>query len=209
MYANIVKPFLDVLSATIGLVFFSPILLLITIVLFFMNKGKPFFFQIRPGIHGRLFKIVKFKTMTDRKDSEGNLLPDSERLVSLGKYIRKTSLDELPQLFNVIKGDMSIIGPRPLLPEYLSLYNALQARRHEVRPGIIGWAQVNGRNAISWKEKLEMDVWYVDNISFKLDVKILFSSVIKVLKQEGINSENASTMERFKGNPDKLVINEE
>ena len=166
----------------------------------FTNNGKPFFFQARPGLYGKIFKVIKFKTMNDRKDKSGNLLPDDKRLTGIGAFIRKTSLDEIPQLLNVIKGDMSLIGPRPLLTEYLPLYDKVQIRRHEVKPGITGWAQVNGRNAISWEKKFEYDVWYVDHLSFLLDVKILFLTLQKVFKSEGISSATAATMERFTGN---------
>lgn len=159
-----------------------------------------FFFQQRPGKDSKLFKIVKFKTMTDERDSEGNLLPDEERLTKIGRFIRSTSIDELPQLINVLKGDMSLIGPRPLLPQYLPLYSEKQARRHEVRPGITGWAQVNGRNAISWQKKFEYDVWYVDHVSLGLDIKILFLTMKKVFVREGIASQTSSTMELFTGN---------
>ena len=177
----------------------SPIFLIVLIVLSTVNKGKPFFFQNRPGKFGEIFKIIKFKTMTDAKDAEGNLLPDKDRLTGFGKFVRKTSLDEIPQLLNVIKGDMSFVGPRPLLPQYLPIYNEEQTRRHEVKPGITGWAQVNGRNAISWTRKFELDVWYVDHISFILDIKILFMTIQKVLVSEGINTKNMATTEPFNG----------
>ncbi|RQP14509.1 MAG: sugar transferase, partial [Chryseobacterium sp.] len=173
MYRNVFKRLIDLSAAFIGLLLLSPLLLLVTPALFLANQGKPFFFQTRPGKNGRLFKIVKFKTMNDKKDADGNLLPDAERLTAAGRFVRKTSIDEIPQLINVLKGDMSLIGPRPLLPQYLPLYLPEQARRHEVRPGITGWAQVNGRNAIGWQTKFELDVWYVDNISFLLDVRII------------------------------------
>jgi lipopolysaccharide/colanic/teichoic acid biosynthesis glycosyltransferase len=163
------------------------------------NKGNAFFFQTRPGKNEKLFKVIKFKTMNDRKDKAGNLLPDEKRLTVAGKIIRKTSLDEIPQLINIIKGDMSLIGPRPLLVDYLPLYNEIQKRRHEVKPGITGWAQVNGRNAISWEQKFAYDIWYVDNISFLLDVKIFFMTIRKVFTLEGINSTTAATMEKFTG----------
>lgn len=185
--------------ALIGLILASPVFLLVTIGLFFANQGKPFFFQRRPGKGGRIFSIVKFKTMNDRRGTDGELLPDAERLTPIGAFVRKTSLDEIPQLINVLKGDMSLIGPRPLLEEYLPLYNARQARRHEVRPGITGWAQVNGRNSVDWPTKFELDVWYVENLSFLLDLKILWMTVAKVLKSEGINSATAATMEKFRG----------
>ncbi|GAA4311540.1 sugar transferase [Compostibacter hankyongensis] len=169
-------------------------------ILFFSLKGSPFFTQFRPGIEGKIFKLIKFKTMNDRKDAQGELLPDIDRLTPIGKFIRKTSLDEIPQLLNVIKGDMSIVGPRPLLVEYLPLYNNFQKRRHEVRPGITGLAQINGRNAITWKEKFEYDVWYVDHISLALDAKILIATFSKVFKSEGISQKGHATMSKFTGN---------
>jgi undecaprenyl phosphate N,N'-diacetylbacillosamine 1-phosphate transferase len=200
MYKLIIKPFFDCLSAAIGLVLLSPLFILVTVFLAFTNDGKPFFFQLRPGKNGKIFKIVKFKTMNDKKDANGKLLPDAERLTKIGAFVRRTSLDEIPQLINVVKGDMSIIGPRPLLTHYLHLYNDFQNRRHEVKPGITGWAQVNGRNAISWDQKFTYDVWYVDNISFTLDVKILLKTIIKVIKSDGINAADAATIEPFDGN---------
>ena len=186
--------------ALVGFLFLSPVFVLVTIGLFFANDGKPFFFQLRPGKNGKIFKIIKFKTMTDKKDENGNLLPDADRLTKIGSFVRKTSLDEIPQLLNVIKGDMSLVGPRPLLPQYLELYNDFQRRRNEVKPGITGWAQVNGRNSISWEKKFEYDVWYVDNVSFLLDIKILIMTVLKVVKSEGINEQGQATSEEFKGN---------
>ena len=200
MYRCFFKRFIDFFAALCGLLLLSPILLVVTIWLYFVNDGKPFFFQQRPGKDGKIFKIVKFKTMNDKKDDAGNLLPDAERITPVGAFVRKTSLDEITQLFNVLKGDMSLIGPRPLLVQYLLLYNAHQARRHEVRPGITGWAQVNGRNAISWQQKFDYDVWYVDNVSFGLDVKIFFLTLKKVFVREGISAEGQATMEPFKGN---------
>jgi len=200
MYRKYFKLVLDISLSFIGLVIVSPIILIFTILLLFANKGKPFFFQRRPGKDERIFSIVKFKTMNDRKDIYGNLLSDSERLTKVGSFIRKTSIDELPQLFNVVSGDMSLIGPRPLLVDYLPLYNNKQSKRHAVRPGITGWAQVNGRNAISWEDKFDLDVWYVNNISFMFDIKILFMTIKKVFVREGINSEGSATMEAFKGN---------
>jgi len=191
---------LDFLSALIGLVLLSPIFILVTLFLTFANNGKPFFFQLRPGKDSKIFKIIKFKTMNDKKDADGKLLSDAERLTPIGSFVRRTSLDEIPQLLNVVKGDMSLIGPRPLLTTYMHLYSEFQNRRHEVKPGITGWAQVNGRNGISWDKKFELDVWYVDHISFILDVKILFKTIQKVLKSEGINSEDAATIEPFNGN---------
>jgi undecaprenyl phosphate N,N'-diacetylbacillosamine 1-phosphate transferase len=199
MYSSVIKPFFDFISAFMGLVLLSPIFLLVTIFLYLVNDGKPFFFQLRPGKNGKIFKIVKFKTMNDKKDKGGNLLSDAERLTKIGSFVRRTSLDEIPQLLNVVKGDMSIIGPRPLLTNYMHLYNTFQNRRHEVKPGITGWAQVNGRNAISWDKKFEYDVWYVDHISIILDLKILFKTIKKVVVGEGINAENAATIEPFEG----------
>lgn len=199
MYKELFKPFFDIISALIGLILLFPIFLVVTVFLFFANDGKPFFFQLRPGKNGKIFKIIKFKTMNDRKDANGNLLPDGDRLTKIGSFVRKTSLDEIPQLLNVVLGDMSIVGPRPLLTTYMHLYNDFQNRRHEVKPGITGWAQVNGRNAISWDKKFELDVWYVDNISFLLDVKILLKTIQKVLKSDGINATDAATTEPFQG----------
>lgn len=199
MYKRIIKPVLDFIVALAGLLILSPLLILFTLLLFIVNKGKPFFFQDRPGKHGVNFKIIKFRTMTDARDKKGNLLPDSSRLTFIGKIVRKTSIDEIPQLINVVKGEMSIIGPRPLLPQYLKLYSRRQSKRHDVRPGITGWAQVNGRNAISWTQKLEYDVWYVENLSFGLDLKILFRTIKKVLISEGINTQNMATTEPFNG----------
>ena len=199
MYRSVIKPFFDITSSLIGLVLLLPVFIIITILLYFANDRKPFFFQLRPGKNGVVFKIIKFKTMNDKKDKNGNLLPDAARLTKVGKFVRKTSLDEIPQLINVIKGDMSLVGPRPLLTHYLHLYNNFQNRRHEVKPGISGWAQVNGRNAISWDKKFEYDVWYVDNISFILDVKIILKTILKVVKSDGINAENAATIEPFDG----------
>jgi len=197
MYKIFFKRLIDFLAALLGLIVLSPIFLFVMVGLFFANKGQPFFFQVRPGKNEKLFQIVKFKTMSDEKDSNGNLLPDEKRLTKLGQFVRKTSLDEIPQLLNVLVGDMSLIGPRPLLPEYLPLYNTVQKRRHEVRPGITGWAQVNGRNAISWEQKFEYDVWYVDHLSFAIDVKILFLTLRKVVKPDGITAEGHATMPRF------------
>ncbi|RKS50572.1 lipopolysaccharide/colanic/teichoic acid biosynthesis glycosyltransferase [Gillisia mitskevichiae] len=200
IYKSFFKPFSDLIISFGALLVLSPLLIIATILLFWSNKGNPFFVQKRPGKNGEIFKIVKFKTMTDEKDSNGILLPDSQRLTGVGKFIRKTSLDELPQLWNVLKGEMSIIGPRPLLPQYLPIYTASQYKRHNLRPGITGWAQVNGRNAISWTQKFEYDVWYVQNVSFLVDMKILFKTVRKVLVSEGINAENMATTEPFNGN---------
>lgn len=200
MYRNFFKSILDFSLALIGFLILSPIFIFVTIGLYFANQGKPFFFQLRPGKDGKIFKIIKFKTMNDKKDANGNLLPDGDRLTKVGSFVRKTSLDEIPQLLNVLKGDMSLIGPRPLLPSYLELYNDFQRRRNEVKPGITGWAQVNGRNSISWEKKFEYDVWYVDHMGFLLDFKILIMTVLKVLKSEGINEEGQATSEEFKGN---------
>lgn len=183
-----------------GLVFASPVFVAVTLLLAMANRGKPFFVQPRPGRYGRIFRIVKFKTMNDKRDESGNLLPDARRLTPIGKFVRKTSLDEIPQLVNVLKGDMSLIGPRPLLVEYLPLYSREQSRRHEVRPGITGWAQVNGRNALGWQQKFAHDVWYVDHLTFTLDFKILFMTIAKVFKSEGISQQGQATMEKFTGN---------
>ena len=200
-YAIHIKRILDFLISLSVLLCIWPILLLFTIGLHFANKGAgAFFTQERPGYKGRIFKVFKFKTMNDERDAEGNLLPDEVRLTKIGKLVRSTSIDELPQLFNVLKGDMALIGPRPLLPQYLPLYSKEQARRHDVRPGITGWAQVNGRNAISWTRKFELDVWYVDHCSPLLDLKILFLTVKKVFVREGISHEGQATMEYFNGN---------
>jgi lipopolysaccharide/colanic/teichoic acid biosynthesis glycosyltransferase len=199
MYKKIVKPLIDFLAALLGLLLLSPLLLVVWLSLSIANQGKPFFFQQRPGKNGTLFKIIKFKTMNDRKDVSGNLLSDAERLTNIGSFVRKTSLDELPQLLNVLKGDMSLIGPRPLLVQYLPLYSDFQRRRHEVKPGITGWAQVNGRNAISWEKKFEYDVWYVDNRSSLLDFKILIKTIQKIVKSDGISGTDTVTMQAFKG----------
>lgn len=205
MYPVFFKRFLDFLLSSVVLVIIFPLMILLTIILSIVHSGNPFFLQTRPGKNCKLFHIIKYKTMNDLRDADGRLLPDSERLTCVGKILRKFSLDELPQLINIIKGDMSLVGPRPLLVDYLALYNSKQARRHEVRPGITGWAQVNGRNALSWEDKFELDVWYVDNLTFSLDIKILFLTAIKVIKREGINSINTATMPRFTGSgPDKI-----
>lgn len=199
MYKAFIKKVLDILTALLGLLILCPVFILATLLLAMVNQGKPFFTQLRPGKNGRIFKIIKFKTMNDKKDENGNLLEDSKRMTKVGALIRKTSLDEIPQLINVLKGDMSIVGPRPLLPAYLELYSAEQARRHDVKPGITGWAQVNGRNAISWEEKFKLDVWYVDHQSFLLDLKILFKTIKKVFISEGINTAGQATTKPFKG----------
>ena len=199
IYVSFFKRVIDLLVALIIFSVLSPVFLLVVIFLAFANAGKPFFFQRRPGKHEKIFSVIKFKTMNDRKDKAGNLLPDAERLTPIGAFVRKTSLDELPQLLNVIKGDMSLIGPRPLLLEYLPLYNDVQRHRHDVMPGITGWAQVNGRNAISWKQKFDYDVWYVNNVSFALDFRIFFLTIKNIVKSEGISSETSVTMEKFTG----------
>lgn len=200
MYRSLLKPLLDFLLALAAVVVLSPLIVLVWLGLMFANGGKPFFYQLRPGKDGRIFRIIKFKTMNDRKDAEGRLLPDADRLTAVGRFVRKTSLDELPQLFNVLAGDMSLIGPRPLLPSYLELYNDFQRRRMEVKPGITGWAQINGRNTISWEKKFEYDVWYVDHLSFPLDIKIILLTIKKVLIREGINQDGHETSEEFQGN---------
>lgn len=201
MYSFFLKRLIDFIVVFGVLVIIWPILLIMTLWLHFGNRGAgAFFTQERPGQYGKIFKVIKFKTMTDERDENGDLLPDEKRLTKIGKFIRSSSVDELPQLFNVLKGDMSLIGPRPLLPQYLPLYSKEQARRHEVRPGITGWAQVNGRNAISWTKKFELDVWYVDHCSFLLDLKIIFLTVKKVFVREGISSDTSATMEPFIGN---------
>ena len=200
LYRRIVKRTLDFWIALAVLVIISPILLVVTVWLHFANKGAgAFFFQERPGKDGRIFRIIKFKTMTDERDGEGNLLPDEKRLTRVGRLVRSTSIDELPQLINVIKGDMALIGPRPLLVEYLPLYSKEQARRHEVRPGISGWAQCHGRNAISWTEKLKLDVWYVDHVSLKTDIEIVWVTLQKVFKRADISEQGHATMEFFNG----------
>jgi len=195
-----IKRLIDVLTAIIGLIVVSPILLLVTILLSISNSGNPFFFQTRPGRNERLFRIIKFKTMNDRKDGNDVLLPDAERLTPVGRWVRKLSLDELPQLINVLKGDMSLIGPRPLLVQYLPLYNEYQRRRHEVRPGISGWAQVNGRNNLSWKARFEHDIYYIDHLSLSMDMKILFLTIKKVLSGSDVSQRGTATMEPFSGN---------
>ena len=199
LYRYYIKGLFDFTTGLLAFVMLLPFFFIITLLLFIANHGSPFFFQRRPGKGGRVFLLIKFKTMHDGKDASGNFLPDEKRLTSIGKFIRKTSLDEIPQLLNVLKGDMSIIGPRPLLVEYMKLYTSEQNRRHEVRPGITGWAQVNGRNAISWEKKFELDVWYVDHISLQLDLKILLLTIKKVFKTEGISQDGHATMPFFKG----------
>lgn len=199
LYRNSIKPFLDFVCSLLGLILLSPIFFVVWLGLTIANSGKPFFYQRRPGKGEKIFTIIKFKTMTDRRDSSGRLLPDAERLTPIGRFVRKTSLDELPQLLNVLKGDMSFVGPRPLLPEYLPLYNDFQRQRHKVKPGITGWAQVNGRNALSWEQKFGFDVWYVENQSFLLDFRILLKTLWKVFKREGVAQEGQATAEQFKG----------
>lgn len=201
MYKLFLKRFIDFTLSLIGFLLISPIFLLLWLLLTIANKGAgAFFTQSRPGKNEKIFKVIKFKTMNDERDSEGNLLPDAQRLTKVGKIVRSTSFDELPQLLNVIKGDMSLIGPRPLLVQYLPLYDDTQRRRHELRPGITGWAQVNGRNAISWEEKFKLDVWYVENISFQLDVKIFVRTFVNVVKRKDISSTDSATMNAFTGN---------
>jgi len=199
-YKSYLKRLIDLLLALVGFILLLPIFIFFTVLLFIVNQGKPFFYQKRPGKNEHIFEIIKFKTMTDKKDEAGQLLPDADRMTIVGNFVRKTSLDEIPQLLNVIKGDMSLIGPRPLLVEYLSLYNDFQKRRHEVRPGITGWAQVNGRNTISWKQKFEYDVWYVDNVSIFIDLKIILMTISKVVQSKDINQADQATMTKFDGN---------
>ena len=201
MYKCFLKRLLDILLSFAAIVLIGWFLILFAVWLHFANKGAgAFFLQERPGKDARIFKVIKFKTMTDERDTDGNLLPDEERLTKVGKFVRSTSIDELPQLVNVLKGDMSLIGPRPLLPEYLPLYSPEQARRHEVRPGISGWAQCHGRNAISWTEKFKLDVWYVDHCTLWTDIKVIFITIMTVLKRDGINSDTTTTMPMFNGN---------
>lgn len=197
MYPNFIKPFIDFVISFIGFLLLLPVFIIVAILLTISFRGNPFFFQVRPGKNEKLFKIIKFKTMSDSRDRNGNLLPDEQRLTFIGRFVRKASLDEIPQFLNILKGDMSLIGPRPLLPEYLALYNNFQRRRHEVRPGITGWAAVNGRNSLNWDRKFELDVFYVDNVSFMLDAKIFLLTIKKVLLSEGVNAEGHPTMPRF------------
>ena len=200
MYKFFFKPLLDFVLSFLGLIISSPIFLIVFIALLLANKGKVFFLQKRPGKNEEIFKIIKFRTMNNKRDAQGNLLPDEERLTTIGKLVRKTSLDEIPQLINVLLGNMSLIGPRPLLPEYLPLYNDFQKKRHLIKPGITGWAQINGRNAVEWEKKFQFDVWYVENLSFLLDLQIMFLTLKKVLKLEGVNREGEATNIAFKGN---------
>lgn len=202
-----IKRIFDILSSFFALVVLSPLLLILIVVGAFVMKGNPFFTQQRPGKNEKIFKLIKFRTMTNAKDKDGNLLPDADRLTKYGEFLRNTSLDELPELINILKGDMSVIGPRPLLVEYIPRYNAHQHRRHEVRPGLSGWAQVNGRNTVSWEDKFDMDVEYVDNYNLVMDIKILFMTVFNVLKREGISSDTSATMEVFMGTPEKEEVN--
>jgi len=199
MYLKIIKPLFDFIFALIGLLILSPLFAVITLILSFTNNGKPFYFDRRPGLNEKIFLVIKFKTMNDKKDKNGVLLPDMERTTKIGKWIRKSSLDEIPQLLNVLIGQMSVIGPRPLWPSYLEFYSEEQKRRHTIKPGITGWAQINGRNSISWKQKFEYDVYYVDHVSFLFDLKVFFLTIKKVLFPEGINASEEITMEEFNG----------
>ena len=199
LYASIIKPLFDVILAGIGFIILLPVFIVVWVILMIANNGKAFFYQERPGKNGQIFKIIKFKTMNDKKDETGQLLPAAKRLTKVGIFFRKHSLDEIPQLLNVLKGDMSIIGPRPLLIKYLPLYNDFQKQRHNIKPGITGWAQVNGRNAISWEQKFEYDIWYVNNLSFIVDLKIMLLTIEKVFKQSGINTKSNDIMPDFKG----------
>ena len=200
MYRRFFKPLLDRILALVLLVLFAPLMLLTALAIYLWDGRPILFIQERPGYKGKIFKIYKFRTMTDERDEKGDLLPDEKRLKGVGKIIRSLSLDELPQLFNVLKGDMSFVGPRPLLKEYLPLYSKEQMRRHDVKPGITGWAQVNGRNLLDWQTRFAYDVWYVDHCSFWLDLKILWMTILKVIKREGVSSATSATMEKFKGN---------
>ena len=199
VYRRFLKRAIDLIASVIGFVVLFPVFLIVALLLSINNRGSAFFIQERPGMNGVPFRLVKFKTMNDKIDAHGRLLPDADRLTAVGKFIRKTSLDEIPQLLNVIRGDMSLVGPRPLLMEYMRLYSTEQGRRHEVRPGITGWAQVHGRNEISWREKFAYDIWYVDHLSFWLDVKIIFITILKVFKAEGISGRGVVTAEKFNG----------
>lgn len=203
-----IKRFFDIISSLLALIILFVPMLVLAIIGTLVMKGNPFFTQQRPGKDEKIFKLIKFRTMTNEKDENGNLLPDEDRLTKYGLFLRNTSLDELPELINILKGDMSVIGPRPLLVQYIPLYNEHQHRRHEVRPGLSGWAQVNGRNTITWEDKFDMDVYYVDNYSLLLDIKILFMTVLNVLKREGISSETSATMEAFTGTKEMENINE-
>lgn len=208
MYKSFFKRMLDLIIAITGAVIALPVIIVITVLLWFVNKGKPFYYQKRPGKNEHIFTIIKFKTMTDDKDDDGNLFPESQRLTSIGKFLRKTSLDELPQLWNIIKGEMSLIGPRPLLPRYLPRYNDKQKHRHDIRPGLTGWAQVNGRNTLSWEQKFEYDLWYVENVSLLVDVKILCLSFKKVLQKEGVYSVENDITPEFMGTQNSLFFDQ-
>lgn len=209
MYRRYIKRMLGFTIALVALICLSPVLLVVTVWLHFANKGAgAFFVQERPGLNGKIFKIIKFKTMTDERDASGNLLPDKERLTRVGRFVRSTSIDELPQLFNVLTGDMALIGPRPLLVRYLPLYSPEQFRRHEVRPGITGWAQCHGRNTLSWDEKFKLDVWYVDHYSFKTDLQVIFMTIRRVLMHEGISQQGQATMKEFTGNSTDTIDQE-
>lgn len=200
MYKNFIKSILDFFLASIAIFFFSPVLVIVTIALVFQNKGNPFYFQERPGKNQKAFRIIKFKTMNDERDDQGNLLPDIDRITKFGKILRNFSIDELPQLINILNGEMSLIGPRPLLFKYIPLYSPDQLKRHEVKPGITGWAQVNGRNSISWTKKFQLDIYYVNHLSLKLDIKIFWFTILKVINREGINQSAERPMQPFNGN---------
>lgn len=206
MYPKFIKRILDFLLSLSAILLLSPVLLVLTVLGAIKMKGNPFFTQLRPGRNEKIFRLIKFRTMTCEKDATGKLLPDEQRLTKYGKFLRSTSMDELPELFNILLGQMSIVGPRPLLVKYLPLYNAQQRHRHDVRPGLTGWAQVNGRNAISWEDKFRLDVEYVNGISFAMDVKIVFATVGKIFKREGISSDTSATMEEFKGTPENQEV---
>ena len=206
MYAKCIKRILDFLLSLAALLILSPVLLILTILGACFMGGNPFFTQRRPGKGEKIFRLIKFRTMSNRRDENGNLLPDEVRLNKYGRFLRSTSLDELPELINILLGQMSIVGPRPLLVKYLPRYNAQQRRRHEVRPGLTGWAQVNGRNAISWEEKFQYDIEYVENISFSMDIKVIFTTISKIFKREGISSDTAATMEEFMGSPETQEV---
>lgn len=193
------KRSIDFIVSLVAFIVLLPIFLFITLLLFVSNRGNPFFIQPRPGQHEKIFNVIKFRTMSNNTNSEGQLLPDSDRMTSIGRFLRKTSLDELPQLLNVIIGNMSLIGPRPLLVDYLPLYSSFQKRRHEVKPGITGWAQINGRNLLTWEEKFQLDVWYVEHQSLALDIQIFLKTIFKILVREGVSSKTSATMEKFKG----------
>ena len=202
MRSPVLKRIIDIIGALVGLIVSSPIMLIVSLIIY-LTMGRPVFFkQLRPGLNGKPFVIYKFRTMLDLKDKDGNLLPDEKRITAIGRFLRSTTLDELPEFWNVLKGDMSLVGPRPLLVEYLPRYTPEQARRHNVKPGMTGWAQVNGRNAITWEEKFKLDVWYVDNWNIPLDLKIIFLTILKVFKREGVSAEGYATMPEFVGSKD-------